>query len=183
MMARASRESRRTRALEDKSAVDIENDHTSSAHLDTRTSNPSNSERFDGQADSRDGLEAFKDDRFQEGDRQTLLVHDSKEGANRFGERSSGSMKRSECSSSGLVVLVVGVMLCDGQQGTEATAWHKAAGVEPAVGRGSGGSYPISDKIHAGNCLGDLRASSRDSLSRAVEYHSGRALAVYSSGI
>ena len=27
----------------------------------------------------------------------------------------------------GLVVLVVGVMLCDGQQGTEATAWHKAA--------------------------------------------------------
>ena len=42
--------------------MDIENDHTSSAHLDTRTSNPSNSERFefDGQADSRDGLEAFK---------------------------------------------------------------------------------------------------------------------------
>ena len=71
--------------------MDIENDHTSSAHLDTRTSNPSNSERFDGQADSRDGLEAFKDDRFQEGDRQTLLVHDSKEGANRFGERSSRS--------------------------------------------------------------------------------------------
>jgi|SRR5215469_10818769 len=48
------------------------------------------------------------------------------------------------------------------------------SGVEPAVGRGSGGSYPISDKIHADNCLGNLCASSRDFLSRAVEYHSGR---------
>ena len=47
------------------------------------------------------------------------------------------------------------------------------SGIEPAVARGSRGSHPISDKIHAGNCLGDLRASSRDFLSRAVEYHSG----------
>ena len=63
--------------------MDIENDHASSGHLDTYTSNPSSSERFDArQADSRDGLEAFKDNRFQEGDRQTSRVHDSKESTN-----------------------------------------------------------------------------------------------------
>ena len=49
-MARAPRESRRTRSLEDKSAVDIENDHASSEHLDTRTLKSFDSEAFGREA-------------------------------------------------------------------------------------------------------------------------------------
>jgi hypothetical protein len=78
----------------------------------------------------------------------------------------------------------VSSVLRDGQQGTEATAWHKVVlelNRRLVVAQVEATRSQI--KIHAGNCLGDLRASSRDFLSRAVEYHSGRGSRVYSSGI
>jgi len=126
MMARASRESRRTRTLEDKSAVDIENDHTSSAHLDTRTSNPSNSERFEGRLIA--GM-AWKLSRMIDFRKATARPYSSmiQRRVRIDSENAPAVQEEKRMLVVGLVVLVVGVMLCDGQQGIEATAWHKAA--------------------------------------------------------
>ena len=92
----------------------------------------------------------------------------------------SGSRSSQRCWSVRPSIICAG----DGQQGTEATAWHKVVlelNRRLVVAQVEATRSQI--KIHAGNCLGDLRASSRDFLSRAVEYHSGRGSRVYSSGI